>query len=676
MEEEIASSSIGTLEDVENVLNPEVTVTWNVASTPLMALSKSMLWKSLGLAAILCGILSISAPAQNLGQNFDTSGNGTLKGAYFVRHILLSNINQTTSAAGRARSLTGTMTFDGNGSYSFTGQLMDSQTGSAQAYTSSGSYSVAANGLTQIQSPIDSTDTEYGGVAGIGPSAIVASATEGSADDVFVAIPAGSSITNSSVQGKYQVGFIDYLQGNVSQVRDGYFTMTSNGSGSFGNVTVNGAMANQSSNNTTQSLSGITYSITGSNGSGTITFPTSSTPLTALVSGQKTFYVSQDGNILLGGSFNGFDLMVGVKGLTSPATNSLFQGTYYDAALENDASDLSNGNNNVDSFYGSTLALGDGNSIFHDRLAFFNQAAYDYTADGVPIKFGSDGTYNDGLFQNMLGANGQAILAVGSGTSYSLIVGFKGKQYSGTTVFIDPLKVWNAANYAPITNSVAPGEFISIFGSGLSSTTMQAVSFPIPTNLGGVQVMVNGRPAALTYVSATQINLIVPYATGSNSESYAYFQVINNGVASNQVMLYTNNTAPGVFTLTQNGGSFDPGVGPAAVTHADNSLVTPSNPAKVGDTLVLYVTGLGSVTPAVADGVSAPSSPLSTVNAAISVFVDGQQATVLFKGLAPGFAGLYQLNFIVPSGITSGSLVYVDISTPEAYASEAKIYTQ
>lgn len=645
----------------------------NIASTPLMAPRKKMLWKSLGVALVLCGILSISAPAQNLGQSFDSSGNGTLKGPYFVRQILLSNINQTTSAVGRARSLTGTMTFDGNGTYSFTGQLMDSQGGSAQAYTASGTYVVAANGLAQIQSPIDSMDTEYGAVAGVGPSAIVASATEGTADDIFVAIPAGSGVTNSSVQGNYQVGFIDFLQGNVSQVRDGYFTMTSNGSGSFGNLTVKGAMANQSSNNTTQSLSGVTYSITGSNGSGTLTFPTSSTPLTALVSGPKTLYVSQDGNILLGGSFNGFDLIVGVKGVTS-ATNSLFQGTYFDAALENDASDLSNGNNNIDSFYGSTLALGDGNSIFHDRLAFYNQAAYDYTADGVAVKFAADGTFNDGLFQNMLGANGQAILSVGTGTSYSLIVGLKAKQYSGTSVFIDPLKVWNAANYAPITNSVAPGEFVSIFGSGLSSATMQATSLPLPTNLGGVQVMVNGRLAPLQYVSATQINLIVPFATGSNSESYAYFQVINNGVSSNRVMLYTNNTAPGIFASLLNG---VPGVGAAAVLRANGSVMTASNPVNIGESVSLFVTGLGSVTPALADGAppqGPPAGSLSIVNAAVRVFVDGHEANVLFKGLAPGFPGEYQVNFTVPTGVTSGSLVYVDIATPDAYNSEAKIY--
>jgi uncharacterized protein (TIGR03437 family) len=89
----------------------------------------------------------------------------------------------------------------------------------------------------------------------------------------------------------------------------------------------------------------------------------------------------------------------------------------------------------------------------------------------------------------------------------------------------------------------------------------------------------------------------------------------------------------------------------------------------------LFVTGLGAVTPAVADGAVAPSNPLSVVNADIAVFVDGEQAQVTFKGLAPGFVALYQVNFVVPAGVSSG-LVYLDVSTPDAYTSEAKLYIQ
>ena len=122
--------------------------------------------------------------------------------------------------------------------------------------------------------------------------------------------------------------------------------------------------------------------------------------------------------------------------------------------------------------------------------------------------------------------------AIGTGSFYSLQPGLQAPQSSSTGVFLDPLTIWNAATFAPITNSVAPGEFVSLFGTGLAAGTLQASRLPFSTTLGGVQVKVNGRLAPLTYVSRNQINVLNPYAT---SEPYATFQVFNAGVASNAV---------------------------------------------------------------------------------------------------------------------------------------------
>jgi len=612
-------------------------------------------------------------------QTFDNSGNGTLNGAYFVRQVLTANFNSNTSAIGRAVSLVGTMTFDGKGNYSFNGQILDSTVGtSPKAYSVTGQYAVESNGMIQIKNPIDTSDTEYGGVSGIGPNAIVASATEGPYDDIFVAIPISTSPSNSTLQGSYQVGFLDFLQGNASQVRDGYYTLTADGKGGIGSVAVKGAMANQNSTATTQNLSGVTYSFSGQ--TGTLTFPTAGTPTTALVSGSKTFQVSSDGNIVLGGSASGFDILVGVKALSGSASNSMFQGTYYLAALENDASDVSNGNNSIDSLYGSALALGQGNSINHFRWVFFDQSGFDYTSDAF-TNFGTDGTENDGFFQTMMGAGGQGVIQTGVSTFYTLTVHFAAANYTGTGPFINPVQIWNAGSFAPITNSVAPGEYISIFGTGLAGATQQAQSFPYPTNLGGVQVMVNGVAAPVQYVSSNQINMLIPYGTTSNG--FATFQVINNGSASNKVTVYTNDSAPGVFALTSVGGqNFPAGIGPAAVTHADGTLITQSSPAKAGETAVLYLTGLGKVSPAVADGAAAPSNPLSqTTDVAIGIDIQDRNGafyhspSIAFSGLTPGFAGLYQINFVVPSGVPSG-LQWVNVNTSAAYTSEAKIYMQ
>ena len=98
------------------------------------------------------------------------------------------------------------------------------------------------------------------------------------------------------------------------------------------------------------------------------------------------------------------------------------------------------------------------------------------------------------------------------------------------------------------------------------------------------------------------------------------------------------------------------------------------NPAEVGETLMLYVTGLGAVSPAVKDGFAAVAKPLSYVVADVAVSVDGLNAPVSFKGLAPGFAGLYQLNFEVPKGVSSGKLVNLSLATPDAVTNEAKLY--
>jgi uncharacterized protein (TIGR03437 family) len=603
--------------------------------------------------------LWVTLIAAATAQNFDSSGNGMLKGDYFLRQLLLSGVS-AAGAIGRARSIVGTATFDGNGNYTFTGQLADTQAGQPQSYSMSGKYNLALNGLFQIQNPIDTTDTEYGAVGAIGPSAIVASATEGSYNDVFVAIPAATGASNSTLQGNFNAGFLDFTNGNSAKVRDGYFSFNATGQGSLGNLTISGSAADQGSVQTTQTASNVMYTLTG-NGSGTIDFGSGA----SLINGAKNLYISRDGNVLLGGSPGGFDLVVGLKAVTPAASNATYIGTYYVGAVEEDASQLAQHQASIDSFNGSTNANGQGTSISHLRFDPVGQTVYDYTYDDT-YSFTRAGTYQTDFLEYFLGAGGQAVLVVGRQDEYSLTVGFQANGFAGLDVFLNPIGIVNSASFAPITNSVAPGEFVTLYGAGLSSTTLQAPSLPLQTTLGGVQVMVNGRAAPLFYVSPTQISLIVPYAT---TESFVTLQVINNGTSSNKVTVYAGRSAPGVFTTTQNG------VGPGAVLHSDFSLVTQSNPAKIGDTLQIFVTGLGAVTPPVQDGAAAPSNPLSLVNADVGVYIDTLQAQVVFKGLAPGFAGLYQINCVVPAGVSSGQ-VYLDISTPDAYTSESKIYIQ
>ena len=103
--------------------------------------------------------------------------------------------------------------------------------------------------------------------------------------------------------------------------------------------------------------------------------------------------------------------------------------------------------------------------------------------------------------------------------------------------------------------------------------------------------MINDRPAAMYAVSSGQLSVIVPFAT---SGIWAKIQVNNNGKLSNVVTLFRRFCSPGVFT------SSAAGDGNSAVLHADYSVVNAAHPAKQGEYIAIYATGLGVVSPAVA----------------------------------------------------------------------------
>ncbi len=594
---------------------------------------------------------------------WDSSGNGLLKGNYYFRQAAYSSLDSNGNI-GEATSLYGTINFDGQGHYSITGQLMDSGALKPTSYSVTGSYSIAASGLGFMDSPLVDSESVNGLVS---QGVFVGSSTESQTlNDLFVAVPVSSpAASNATLNGNYWVASMDFPTGDPGQVRDAFFPMSADGSGNLAaTINATGYIGSSGTSIIKQTVQGSHYTF--SNGVATVTFPLGSTsPSQALFSGDKVTYVSPDGNFFVGGSATGYDMVLGVRAASGTITNSAFQGLYYVAGVNEDDSQISTSYGELSTYYGSLSADGNGNTIEHQRLSPFDNLTYDYTvSDNYALK--SDGSYDDSYQHYAIGANGIGFVGIGDGPVLSVFLGLKGPNLSGSGVYLNPTGIVNAASYAPFTNGIARGELITLYGSNLAPSTSVAQT-PFPPALNGVSVMINNRPAPIYYVSTGQISAIVPYAT--EYPSNAQIQVINNGTKSNVVTTVMNLTSPGIFTSTQNG------LGDLAALHADYSLVTAKSPAKRGETIALYVTGLGDVNPAVSDGAPGPSNPLSNTTQQISVYIGGTSAPVTYAGLAPGFAGLYQINVQVPSFVTPGDL-YIDIEGPDSYTTEATIPVQ
>lgn len=604
-------------------------------------------WYLIGMAAAV--LLPIEAQT-----SFDNSGNALLSGTYFIREVLNANFS-STGVIGEAASLTGTITFN-SGTYTLNAQVSDTTVsgGAPQSMTLNGNYSVNASGMFAMDDPLSSGDTLFGG---IGPSAITGSATESSTGlDFMVAVPMASAVTNASLKGTYRLVGMEYPGGDVTKVSNYALLLAPDGSGNLGVSGLTGHAANVSDTLYDQSISGATYSL--SSTAGTMTFPAQASG-DSLISGAKQFFVSADGNVLVGGSLSGYDIQIGIN-VTGSAASENFSGTYFSAGEDYQSGSLTSLQAYyLDAFSGSThasAASGNVSAAIDQRLASDLYLPYDFTF-GDQFTLAADGTSTDPISSDLyfVGAGGMARVVIGQSSAYSIELDVVAQPVSVSgSVVLNPLGVVNGANYLPITNPVAPGEFLTLFGTGLGPSSIAQATLPYPDKLAGVSVSINGVPAPVQLASSGQINCIVPY---SISDAYAVVQVTYNGTASNQVTLYTDSSAPGIFTLNQSG------LGDAALLHSDGSLVDAASPAQTGETLELFVTGLGTVTPSAQDG--APDTVLSYTDDTIDVFVDGPSAiisaNVTFAGLAPGFAGLYQVNFVVPTTPDNGP-VFLDIT--------------
>jgi uncharacterized protein (TIGR03437 family) len=240
----------------------------------------------------------------------------------------------------------------------------------------------------------------------------------------------------------------------------------------------------------------------------------------------------------------------------------------------------------------------------------------------------------------------------------------------GINIQVAP-NVTGVADAAGGVKTIAPGSYIAIYGTGLANYTdangtvvnyyatpnteatdpvtangavlplqidFVTVSFDVPS--AGISV-----PGHLTYSSPTQVNVQVPWEL--QGQTSAQMKVTLDGdLIGNVVTIPLSNASPTLFTYN------NIAIGTDTSTF---SLLSASNPAKRGSTIVLYANGLGPVNNQPASGNPAGSSPLATLVTLPTVTIGGQSAVVSYAGLVPSLPGLYQLNVVVPSGIATGT---------------------
>jgi uncharacterized protein (TIGR03437 family) len=197
--------------------------------------------------------------------------------------------------------------------------------------------------------------------------------------------------------------------------------------------------------------------------------------------------------------------------------------------------------------------------------------------------------------------------------------------------------VVNAASFIPGA-PVSRSALATAFGTFTGSATQAFSSFPLPRRLGETEIVIGNEAVPLTYASPTQINFQIPARLTPGQNVY---EVRVAGQRVGRGTITTVDRSPGVFVAVD----------------ADGRL----NRVRRGGSLTIYATGAGETSPAVADGATAPGSPPARTTAEPAVFFNGRRAVVAFTGLAPGFAGLWQINVQVPSETPVGNDVVVQV---------------
>ncbi|HXE64925.1 MAG TPA: hypothetical protein VN519_15370 [Bryobacteraceae bacterium] len=232
--------------------------------------------------------------------------------------------------------------------------------------------------------------------------------------------------------------------------------------------------------------------------------------------------------------------------------------------------------------------------------------------------------------------------------------------------FVPQINLTNAASYS--TRELSAGTVAALFPTiatnpiAKGTAPAPASQFPLPTTLSDTQITVNGTPVPLLYVSPAQDNIVLPQNLVTNGSADLLAIQASTGQIMAGAELELAPASPGLFTADASGSGQV-----LAVNLPDGSINSTTHPAIRGQYVILYGTGVGPVSNPPADGTpasgeSAPDLPTvlvaSSDGTGTSAFIP---ATVTYSGLAPGFAGLWQINVEIPMDAQSGNNVVIKV---------------
>jgi len=278
----------------------------------------------------------------------------------------------------------------------------------------------------------------------------------------------------------------------------------------------------------------------------------------------------------------------------------------------------------------------------------------------VTLVSGADGYYHGNfLFDtSVVPTISYHLLINGNQYPDSVLIVSKLDQSSGVVYVDKVLGITSVANGAGFQASFAPSSWVTIFGSNLATNTRiwradEIVNGSLPTQLDGTSVTIDGKPAAVCYISPTQLNVQAP---SDNNSGPVNVQVANNGLTSASFTAQLRTVSPAFFLWD---GTY------AAATRTDFSLVgkpglfpnSTTVPAKPGDIIILWGTGFGATDPPVPSGQVVTGAPALVANPTVTV--GGVTARLISAVLSPGNAGLYQIAIQIPDSVPDGDLPVV-----------------